>query len=123
MNDQYTADGIKINVDYELEQYWLKDYKNDIDVKVIVNWNKAVAPAKALLLRWKDRKTGEDRELVLDREEVQTIMFLLAPTEDEDKYLRTNTSELKRRRHQFHIKAPRNFRKGEEIIVNKMITT
>ena len=121
MNSQYTAEGIKIDTDYEYEEFWLKDYKNDHDIKVAVNWNKAVSPAKALRLNWRDRK-GNDQELILDREEVQTIMFLLAREEEEDGYLQTRTQQLKRQRHQFHIKAPRDFKKGEEFILNNHIT-
>lgn len=121
MNDQYTADGIKIDIDYEPEIFWLKDYVNDVDIKVLINWNKASSPGKALRLMWRDRK-GRDQELILDREEVQTIMFLLAPTEDEDKYLRTRTQELKRRRHLFKIKTPRRMEKGEEFLVYKNLT-
>src|SRR3990167_1741630 len=122
MNNQYTADGIKIDVDSRYEEFWWEDYKNDHDVRVAVNWNSAVMPQKALRLSWRDRR-GNDQELILDREEVQTILFLLAPTEDESKYLRSRTSDLKRRRHEFHIKASRRFEKGEEIVVNKMITS
>ena len=117
----YTADGIKIDVDYEYEEFWWKDYKNDHDVRVAVNWNKAVSPAKALRLSWRDKK-GNDQELILDREEVQTIMFLLARDDEQDGYLQTRTQELKKRRHEFRIKASRRFEKGEEIVVNKMIT-
>ena len=121
MSEKYTADGIKIDTDYEYEEYWWKDYKNDHDIRVAVNWNKAVSPAKALRLSWRDKK-GNNQELILDREEVQTIMFLLARDEEQDGYLQARTQQLKKQRHQFHIKAPRNFQKGEEIIVNKMIT-
>ena len=121
MNDQYTADGIEIDVGSKYEEFWWKDYKNNYDIKVAVNWNSAVMPQKALRLNWKNKK-GDEQELILDREEVQTILFLLAPSEDEMKYLRSRTSELKRQRREFHIKAPRRFEKGEEIVVSKNIT-
>ena len=121
MNDQYTADGLKIDVDYELEEYWLKDYKNDRDVRVLVNWNKASAPAKALRFSWPNSR-GVEQELIINREELQTIMFLLCPSEQEDQYLRTKTTQLKKQRHQFRMKASRRFEKGEEIVMNKMIT-
>ena len=117
----HTVDGIKIDTGYEYEEFWLGDYRNHVDVKVAVNWNRAVSPSKALRLSWRDKR-GTDQELVLDREEVQTIMFLLAPTEEEDKYLSTRTQELKRQRRLFKIKAPRDFKKGEEIVVSKNIT-
>lgn len=123
MNDpNFTADGIKIDTDSEYEEFWWKDYKNDHDVKVAVNWNSAVMPQKALRLSWRDKK-GNDQELILDREEVQTIMFLLSPTEDEDKYLRSRTQELKRNRHQFKVKARQDIRRGDEIVINKDITS
>ena len=121
MSDQYTADGIKIDVDAEYEEFWWKDYKNNHDVKVAVNWSKAVMPQKALRLSWRDKKNN-DQELILDREEVQTIMFLLSPTEDEDKYLRSRTTDLKKRRHEFRVKAGKRIEKGEEVVINKMIT-
>lgn len=113
----YTVDGLKIDVDYEYEQYWIDSFNgNRRPVSVEVNWNKAVAPAAYLKLKW------EDKELILNRRELQTIMFLLADDEDETKYFRNNTQELKRNRHQFKVKANRDIRKGEDVVFNKYIT-
>ena len=121
MSTTHTADGIQIDTEYEYEEFWWKDYKNDIDVKVAVNWNRAVSPAKSLKLTWRDRRNN-DQELILDREEVQTIMFLLAREEEEDGYLQARTQQLKKQRHEFRVKAGKRIEKGEEIVINKMIT-
>ena len=117
----YTADGIKIDVDYEHEVFPIEDYLSKHPVFVEVNWNKEVAPAEFMRLKWENRE-GESQELVLNREEVQTILFLLAPSAEEEKYLRGRTQELRRDRHEFRVKAGRDIKKGDEIIINKNIT-
>jgi len=84
-------------------------------------WEKWAAPTKFVRFTWKDKKNNP-QELILDRAELQTLMFLLAPSEDEHKYLQERTRELKRNRHQFKVKAQKDIRKGEEVIINKYIT-
>lgn len=113
----YTVDGFKIDVDYDYEQYWIDDYSHGVKpVSIDVNWNSVVAPAAFLRFKW------DDKQLILNRKQLQTIMFLLADDEDEVKYFRGKTQELKRQRHQLKIRADRDIRKGEEYLVNKHFT-
>ena len=117
----YTADGIKIDVDYEYEIFWVDDYKSRHPVQIEVNWNESVAPAEYMRLNWKNGE-GENQELILNRGELQTILFLLAPSADEERYFRSRTTELKRNRHEFNVRAHRDIKKGENVTFHKHIT-
>ena len=117
----FTATGQKIDIDYEYEKYPLKDYVKNRAVFMDVNWNSAVAPVKMIRFSFEDDH-GKQQQLTLNRAELQTLMFLLAPSEEEVNYLRSATADLKRKRHQFRVKARRNIQKGEDVIISKNIT-
>ena len=95
----------------EEEYSWnLPDKTTNKKMRVVVNWNKQVAPCKVIQFVCGDEK------YMIDPQQLFSVLYLMFSDDQRDKLKNIVTQEMNKLTWQVNIKAQKDIKKGESIV-------